>query len=600
MKSIRKHLFSSDSADIIFLIVMFFMGQLTYHFAHAGFFSAFNQLDFIVDVRAIFAEEGHFWESIFYYHLAPPLYVLYASLFYKYFPPHGEIGFYFFHTLLGVYTVYSLYKIQRRLDIHPILATALTTIFILSPSFNLAESSAFYDFPAACLLIISTWHLAKLLDQPRLFTSLIFFTTIALLCSIRSLYNIVLYMVPLIIITLLILRREWKIILMGSLLPFLFVLAPYLKNYILYDAFTTSSYFGETLDSATMQFYVTLKQREEGIKQGFFSDLALCPSTPESVEKQTINSKLSGWYCYGTFADQYRRAYIQKINRKYANIPLLSCDPILNKETGVYLPRRSCLGNIGMSKEYQKNAFQAILHYPHSYKKSVTGTLRQYFNNTVSYYFEVASNQRKLSEDIQKSWLRWKLMQKPNLKLSISLPLLFAYPLLCFFSMCYLFYSNKGINLLICLYLTALFFTICKAIINMADSSPHLMLKSWDLQAVLIISIIKMVILLTLMTLLLRFMINKLNGRGRQYLESLIHPSMEYNKRVIVVYLLANIIFTSIIIVFLVGIAQQRYRFYIDGLYLILLSLIIQTTILPLFKNLSQFLTTRFRFLLQF
>lgn len=85
----------SENYYLIFLIVMFFVAQLLYHLAHSGFLSSFFGLDLmIVDIGAITAVKGHFWESICYYHLSPPLYALYGAIFHILLPPDGELGFY--------------------------------------------------------------------------------------------------------------------------------------------------------------------------------------------------------------------------------------------------------------------------------------------------------------------------------------------------------------------------------------------------------------------------------------------------------------------------------------------------------------------------
>lgn len=228
-------------------------------------------------------------------------------------------------------------------------------------------------------------------------------------------------------------------------------------------------------------------------------------------------SKLGGWYCYATFADRYRQAYINQLNKNYQNIPLLSCEPAKTKKPGLLLPRRS--------------------------------------------------------------WLRYPLMATPDPRVSISIPLLFVLPTLIFFAVCYTLYSKKEIICFVGLYTLVLFATIHNAARKFAGSQVEAFLWNWGLQESLIMELLGMFVVMVLLALTVRagiYLNRKFNDNA-----NVSKPHADYDQRILVFYLLSNIIFTTLTITLLVGIAQQRYRFYVDGLYLILLSLFIQTIIFP-------------------
>jgi len=485
---------------IIYCIIIFFAAQALYCMLHLGFitnyYGALNQVG--TDFPAHDVIRKHFWQSIFYYHLVPPLYIFYTYGFVELFPPDGQIGIYLLHTLLGLWAVCSLYQILNKFHINTYLSLVLISLYVFSPQFNLFESMGWYDFPTAALLIIATWRLMKFADQPSFTHAFIFFSVIGLLCSIRSMYHIALYFVPVIIICAFVFKKQRKIVLLSCVLPFLFVFSFYLKNYLLFDYFSINSYAGEPLAGIAMQKNLTLEQRQQGINKGFFSDLALCPQSADTIPGKLPNFAFTGYHCYNVIADKYRQAYIKKLGKEYKNIP------VLNEIGGTVRPHRNVLGNIGMSLEFQKNAVQAIIHYPTTYLKNIIVSVKFYFTNTLSYFYLNMGNVRQLPP---------RIIFKSTSKGSYFLVL--YYPWLILFSM-------------LCL--------CCP---------------------------------------------KKLEGLGTS-----VSTLFTMTQKKTIAFILGNIIFSSLIMILFTANEQQRYRFYVDGLYLILTAIFIQYAVFPLLRKL--------------
>jgi hypothetical protein len=570
---------------LIFSVSMIFVAQLLYYLANAGFFSAFfsgaNQ-GILIDMLAIQAVREHFWQSMFYYHLTPPLYAIYTYLFVFWFPPDGEMGIYILHSALGVYAIYSMYSIQKNLGINSKLACLLCTIFALSPSFNLEETMGFYDFPTACLLIISSWKLLLLLQRPRFMNAFLFFFSIALLCSIRSLYHVLFYMLPVIGVTTLILRKNWRIILLASIIPFILVFSVYLKNYMVFHIFSTSSYFGETLDSIVMRFNVTLEQREMGVKKGFFSDMALCPGTPDSLATREANFKYTGYYCYLKIAEKYRDRYIKSLGKDYSNIPILSDKYAFTLPDGSRILHRNAIGRIGMSQEVLKNSIQAIIHYPDEYWTGLKSSWRLYFTNGVSYYFDSMGNPRHIPVSLSMSWLRLPLMQMPDNNIYVSIPMLVALPFLFFFAICYTLYSRKAIAVCLALYTFVFLLTSYGIYAILANHHFQRFSVDWGLHMNAIMTLLGMLAIISIIVAIFRLFIYFYQTKKMQWL---IPASSKHNDRMVILFIFSTILYTSLIITMTVGSEQQRYRFYIDGLYYILFGLFLQTMIIPVIEN---------------
>ncbi len=565
MLALWKKIKSLDSY-LIFCLFTFFAAQILYALAHAGFYtnyySGLTQVG--TDVAALGVIKEHFWQSMWYYHINPPLYIFYTFLFHFWFPPNGELGVYLLHTVLGVFTVYAFYRIYEKLGINKTLSVFLIAAFILSPTFNLSQTKGWYDFPALCLLLISVWRLMKLIDRTTFWNGFMFFFVVMLMASIRSVYHFYLYFIPLIAVTTLIFYRHWKIVLLSSLLPMVILFSFYFKNYYLFHVFTINSFSGEVLANVTMQFNLSLEERLEGIKKGFFSDLALCPQSADTIAKRPPNMGYTGHYCYKVIAEKYRQNYIKNLDHDYSNIP------VLNDIPGTPAPHRNMLGNIGMDLEYQKNAIQSLIHYPKAYFKTLGETWRYYFTTYPAYYYENMGNVRHLPRGLKKDLLNFYPDDTASIKKGsrlISYVFLFFFPLLILFGSYLIFFDKKTVLKWIACY------AISFIMLNggfLLTAGYHVFYQERLVQIVLIMAVGGLMSLY-----LVSAMIYKLYCVIRKHCHFLSYETSS-RTRIIAFYLICNIIYTSLIITGIAGNEQQRYRIYVDPLYLILFGCLVQ------------------------
>lgn len=552
-----------DNRFLLFCFGVFFLAQLMYSYAHAGFYtnyySAFNQVG--IDVPATMIIKHHFWQSMWYYHINPPLYAFYSYLFLFKFPPDGQLGVYFLHTTLGLLAVNSLFHIFKRFRVHVYLACFLICSFILSPTFNFSQTMGWYDFPTLCLLLISTSTFISFLDLSTFKNGLKFFVCIALLCSIRSLYHLVLYFVPLICILLIAVKKDYKTILLSAALPFLFVFALYFKNYYLFHAFTINSFSGEVIANAAMQQNVTLKDRYAGIKAGFFSDLALCPQSADTIPTKEPNFAYTGYYCYNVVAEKYRQAYIQRLGTDYHDIPLLQEIP------NNILKHRSVLGNIGMGMEYQRLAMQSIFHYPEAYIQNINASWRSYFTPYPYYFFENMMNARNFN-----LLFRWNILGHTggvpdSIKFGsafISTTFLTLFPLLIVFGLARLYFNKKWALKLCSIFFIGYVLVYINAI-NFSGFPGS--------QTQLICDVLLYFVCACEVILVLPFVYS---WRGKM---ARIKSELDRTQKLTLILMLCNIVFTTVIIIFIAGNEQLRYRIYIDPLYLVLFGIFTQTLI---------------------
>lgn len=544
---------------LLFCFFVFFLAQLLYSAAHAGFYTnyytAANQVGINTPQLALFRQ--HFITSLWYYHINPPLYSFYSYLFIILFPPQGELGIYVLHTLLGLTAVYSLFSLFARFKINVKLAAFLIAAFVLSPTFNLSQTKGWYDFPTFCLLITAAWRLICMIDTKTWKNASLFFLVIALLCSIRSLYHVLFYYVPLIIVSTLVLKKQWKMVLLSSLLPFLFVFSCYFKNYYLFRAFTINSFSGEVLANATMQQNVTLQQRYEGIKAGFFSDLALCPQSADTIPIRAENFAYTGYFCYNVIAEKYRQQYITELGTNYADIPILQSSPI------AILKQRNTLGNIGMDKEYQRIAIQSLLHYPDAYFKTVKSSWHSYFIPYPAYYFENMVNIRHLDHLLKRNIFSYVPGQAQTLHAGsqyVSLIYVVMLPFLVFYGLMILLFSQNLTWFLSKCYFAGV--ASIYAVILFSKNSSYILDQAIYVERTLYFMLIACA-LGSIIHLFYRNPLKRLNLLSK----------LDYAQRLTVIFMLCTIVYTTIMVIYVAGNEQLRYRIYIDPFYLFIFGL---------------------------
>lgn len=184
-------------------------------------------------------------ETCFYLHVQPPLYNLFLGAVLKLFP-HGEVWAFHALFLLNGFALYVLLvALQARLGVSKTLAIILSTLFMCSPSFVLFEHLLVYTLQCAFLLCLAAWLLHEFLKKKRAWAGWGFFITLFLLGGIRSMYHLVYYMIVAAAFVALAGPPRRKLVWM-AVVPGLLLFSFYAKNYVLFDKFTVSTFFGKS------------------------------------------------------------------------------------------------------------------------------------------------------------------------------------------------------------------------------------------------------------------------------------------------------------------------------------------------------------------
>jgi len=414
----------------------------------------------------------------------------------------------------------------------------------------------------------------------------------------------------------LIFKGNRKKILLTAFLPFMLVFSMYLKNYILFDTFTINSFSAEVLANITMQWNFPLKYRIEGINKGYFNDLALCPQSADTIPTKTDDFAYTGYYCYKVIAQKYRDAYIEKFGTKYVNIPVLQPQ---NDD----MPQRNTLGNIGMDKAYQKNAINALMHHPEIYLRNVVQSYFYYFDDSVSYFYENMTNHRHLPViNYFPSY-----MPNPYVMVFYQFSLLFAFYYLLFTkelrqsvfagafvlqAACILYAALIHVRISEILFFISMGFLLVIAAVYLNPQSSRRTTAGGTVKvffennviAALLTSCVTLIFTIFFIKFhtfqhVFRFLI------AQTYLSILLFvfaiasfrywktSSLDQVQRLSIIFILCNIVYTSAVVTLTAGNEQQRYRFYIDPLYMVLLGLFLSECVLPIFVGLKSKLENR-------
>ena len=185
------------------------------------------------------------WRSIFYLHTQPPLmntaYGMLEAL------PQSQRpvvmhGVYFF---LGLALAISMFQVAMALRMAPWLAAAVAAWFSLSPGAILYEHVPAYAYPVMAALVVAAFCLYQFAVTGKPLWCTLFFVSVAGIALTWAFFHLV----WVIAVSMLLLSNPHtrRTVVRTSALPVLLVAGWYLKNLILFGAFSASSWMGMNL-----------------------------------------------------------------------------------------------------------------------------------------------------------------------------------------------------------------------------------------------------------------------------------------------------------------------------------------------------------------
>ena len=212
--------------------------------------------------------------SVFYLHSQPPLFNLYLGVVLKLFPVHYPIIFGITYLLLGFVMTICLYRIMRALGVGQPLAATLTALFMVSSSVLLYESWLFYTYPVVAFLSVSVVFLIRFLRTRSFLDGFLFAATLAVICLTRSLFHIIWFTAAMILLLYCFEKRHRTKAIAACALPFVLVLAVYVKNAYVFGNFSTATaYIGQNFN-LVITSKIPAAERQAMIERNEISPLA--------------------------------------------------------------------------------------------------------------------------------------------------------------------------------------------------------------------------------------------------------------------------------------------------------------------------------------
>lgn len=306
-------------------------------------------------------------ESIWYLHSQPPLFNLFLGTVLKLAPGSAGLAFQIVYLGLGLSLYLAVFGLLRSLAVSRSLALLVSSLFMISPSFVLYEHWLYYTFPIATLLTASAWLLQRFLTTGQSRYAWALYTTLALICGMRSLFHLGYYLIVGASLPALLPHYRRKLWL-AILIPGLCLSLVYVKNFVLFGEFSASSWFGMSLWKISGR-QLPRAQLEQWVNEGKLSPVSLIEvySEPE------------------TYPAQYRSA------NPYPEIPALS---EMDKSTGK--KNLNHFSIIAVAGQYQRDAVYVLRHAPQGFLIGVAGASFGYFKTSSDLEF-IEQNKQKIA-----------------------------------------------------------------------------------------------------------------------------------------------------------------------------------------------------------
>jgi len=305
-------------------------------------------------------------KSLMYLHIQPPGFNLFLGLVLKFASGFELLTFKIVYMVMGLVATLALYSILVRLKIPAILALFSCMFFAISPPVIFFENWLFYTYPVTLLVVVSCLVLHLYLEKHKWVFLFLFFIILTLIVITRSLFHPI-WFIMILIWLIFFEKKNVKKILLCACFPLLIIAGLYIKNYVIFNQTSLTSWFGMNL--IKMTFTVPVEKIRPLIDHDEISSIAL-------VKPFRI-------------PDAYRL---------YANFDTLTGTPVLDKKyksTGFV--NFNHIGYISVSKQYYSAARYLIWKYPNYYFHSVAKAFYAYLRPCSDSIIIRGRNRRKMS-----------------------------------------------------------------------------------------------------------------------------------------------------------------------------------------------------------
>lgn len=307
--------------------------------------------------------------SFLHLHIQPPLFnmAMIAAGKVSPFPVGPTLHVLFLATGLALAT--ASFALLRRFGVAPRPAVVVALLVACNPTAILYENWLFYAYPTALLLVVATLLVTRYGQSRRATDAVLLFAAMAAVILTRSVFHPVWLLVAGAGLLLVTMPAARGAVLAAAAVPFLVVCALLVKNLVLFDQFSSSSWFGMNL-ARISTFQIPEEERARLVREGDLSTLALRPT----------------FAYYDLYADSGFGT-----PRPRSGHPVVD-DPV--KSDGG--PNFNYVGYLGVYRQYLRDALASIRLRPGGYLRGQATAYVLYLNSP-SDYLARTENQRRIA-----------------------------------------------------------------------------------------------------------------------------------------------------------------------------------------------------------
>lgn len=344
-------------------------------------------------------------KGVWYDHTQPPLFNLLLGAILKISGSSAPLAFSLLFKIITLLNTFLLLRLLKENTKHKNIPLVFSVIYLLSPATLLFENELFYTSFITLLLLLSCYYLVQYQVSGKPGKLAGFFLPLALICLTRSMYHLAWLIIPWLF--LFVLSRKQKSTrkaLMTGFLLITVVCGWYIKNYMIFGSFTSSTWAGMN------------------IARNVFHDAVI--TDPGQIASIEPFSKISA---YQNFLPPEPAAAFKGLNDRDLTQEMKN-DSFINEKHAGY---------IEVSRQYMQASKQYARNHPGAYLKNVVQSAIIFFAPATRYPVNEAQARKIKYYDLLYSFNLSQLAegkQERRVALTLSaIPKFICYSLVFFF-----------------------------------------------------------------------------------------------------------------------------------------------------------------------
>lgn len=186
-------------------------------------------------------------KGVWYNHTQPPIFNLFLGGILKLFGSYAALAFPLIFKLITIINVLLLYKCLKLLVCYSKIPLIISLLYVLSPATMILENELFYTTFITMLLLTSSYFLIQFTRRNNYWFAIGFLLPLAFACLTRGMYNIG-WLVVIALVSIFYFRKTaFRTLTVVSVCCIVLATSWYVKNYVIFEKFTTSTWLGMNL-----------------------------------------------------------------------------------------------------------------------------------------------------------------------------------------------------------------------------------------------------------------------------------------------------------------------------------------------------------------